>query len=158
KKRMFRNLGNGSFKDISNEAAIDNKSDGRGIGVVDFDNDGKLDLVQTNADQPLLLFHNVTANAGNWIELKLIGDGVKSNRDAIGARITLKAGGLVQIREIDGGNGYAGQSTRRAHFGLGKASKIDDLKIRWPSGSIETVTVPINRISYIKQGQGVIKK
>src|SRR5258708_16442678 len=90
---------------------------------------------------------------GNWIELKLIG--TKSNRDAIGASIRVEAGGLVQIREIDGGNGYAGQSSRRAHFGLGKASKIDRIEIKWPSGRVETATVPINRITYIHEGRGV---
>src|ERR1051325_6830278 len=114
KKRLFHYMANGTFKEISAEAGVDNKFDGRGIGVADFDNDGRLDMVQTNADQPLLLFHNITEHPGNWIELKLIG--VKSNRDAIGARIALQAGGLTQIREVDGGNGYAGQSMRRVHF------------------------------------------
>jgi len=156
KKRLFRNLGSGVFKEMAAAAGVDNTFDGRGIGVVDFDNDGKLDIVQTNADQPLLLYHNVTAAVGNWIELKLIG--VKSNRDAIGARIKVEAGGLVQIREIDGGNGYAGQSSRRAHFGLGKASKIDHMEIRWPSGRVDVLKVPINSISYIKEGQGIVPR
>src|SRR5262249_49850755 len=132
KKRLFHNMRNGVFKEISAEAGVDNNFDGRGIGVGDFDNDGKLDLVQTNADKPLLLYHNITEQAGNWIELKLIG--TKSNRDAIGARIKVEAGGLTQIREIDGGNGYASESSRRAHFGLGKANKIDRVEIKWPSG------------------------
>ncbi len=153
KKRLFHNMRNGAFKEISAEAGVDNTLDGRGIGIGDFDNDGRLDLVQTNADQPLLFYHNITERPGNWIELKLIG--TKSNRDAIGARIRVEAGGLVQIREIDGGNGYAGQSSRRAHFGLGKASKIDRIEIKWPSGRVETVTVPINRITYIHEGRGV---
>src|SRR5207302_10528724 len=156
KKRLFRNLGNGAFKEISAEARVDNQLDGRGIGMIDFDNDGKLDLVQTNADQPLLLYHNVTERSGNWVELKLIG--TKSNRDAIGARVKLEAGGLTQIREIDGGNGYAGQSTRRAHFGIGAAAKIDRVEIKWPSGRTESVSVPINRISYIEEGRGVVSR
>jgi len=124
--------------------------------VADLDNDGRLDLLQTNADQPLLLYHNVSREAGNWIELKLIG--TRSNRDAIGARVRLEAGGTTQIREVDGGNGYASQSSRRVHFGLGKAATIDRLEIRWPSGKKESVTVPINRISYIEEGRGVISK
>src|SRR5215467_7107430 len=156
KKKLFRNLGNGSFKDIAPEAGVDNDLDGRGIGVADFDNDGRLDLVQTNADQPLLLYHNITAKRGNWIELKLIG--TKSNRDAVGARVRVDAGGLVQIREVDGGNGYAGESTRRVHFGLGSAAKIDSLEIRWPSGMTERVTVPINRVTYIEEGHGVVAR
>ena len=153
KKRLFRNLGNGTFKEVSAEAGVDNPLDGRGIGVVDLDNDGRLDLVQTNADQPLLLFHNVTKKPGNWIELKLTG--VKSNRDAIGARVKVQAGGLTQIREVDGGNGYAGQSTRRVHFGIGSADKIERVEIRWPSGRAETVTVPLNHVSYIEEGKGI---
>ncbi len=156
KKKLFRNLGNGSFKDIAADAGIDNNLDGRGIGVADFDNDGRLDLVQTNADQPLLLYHNITEKPGNWIELKLIG--TRSNRDAIGARVRLEAGGFSLIREVDGGNGYAGQSTRRVHFGLGGASRIDSLQIKWPSGATETVTVPINRVTYIEEGHGVVAR
>ena len=156
RKKLFRNLGNGAFKDIGAEAGTDNNLDGRGIGVGDFDNDGKLDLVQTNAEQPLLFYHNITEKAGNWIELKL--SGTKSNRDAIGARVRVEAGGLTQIREVDGGNGYAGQSTRRVHFGLGGAAKIDRIQIKWPSGATETVTVPLNRVSYIEEGRGVVTK
>jgi len=112
--------------------------------------------VQSNAGQPLLLFHNITENPSNCIELKLIG--VKSNRDAIGARIRVQTRNLTQIREIDGGNGYAAQSTRRAHFGLGKPSKLTGSKIKWPSEKTEVVTVPINQISYIKEGQGVVSR
>jgi hypothetical protein len=156
KKKLYRNLANGTFKDISAESGVDNDLDGRGIGVGDFDNDGRLDLVQTNGDQPLLFYHNVTEKPGNWIELKLIG--TKSNRDAIGARVRVEAGGITQVREIDGGNGYAGESTRRAHFGLGAAAKIDKLQIHWPSGLNETVTVPLNRVTYIEEGRGVVPR
>lgn len=156
KKKLFHNLGNGSFKEISAEAGVDNQLDGRGIAIADLDNDGKLDIIQTNADQPLLLFHNVTEKTGNWIELKLIG--LQSNRDAIGARVQVEAGGITQIREVDGGNGYAGESTRRVHFGLGQAAKIDRLEIKWPSGRTQQVTVPLNRVSYIEEGRGVVPK
>ncbi len=156
KKKLFRNLGNGTFKDVAADAGVDNQLDGRGIGVADFDNDGRLDFVQTNADQPLLLYHNITEKTGNWVELKLIG--TKSNRDAIGARVRIEAGGLAQIREVDGGNGYAGESTRRVHFGLGSATRIDRVQVRWPSGVIETITVPMNRVSYVEEGRGVLTK
>jgi hypothetical protein len=102
----------------------------------------------------LLLYHNITEKTGNWIELKLIG--TRSNRDAIGARVRVEAGGITQIREVDGGNGYAGESTRRVHFGLGKATKIDRIEIRWPSGQTQQVVVPINRVTYVEEGRGVI--
>ncbi len=153
KKKLFRNLGSQSFKEISAEAGVDNDLDGRGVGVGDFDDDGILDFYQTNADQPGLFYHGVTEKAGHWIELMLTG--TKSNRDAIGARVTVKAGGLSLMREVNGGNGYSGQSTKRLHFGLGTASKIDSLEIRWPSGLVEKATVPINKISRLREGQGV---
>src|SRR5206468_12531609 len=136
--------GDGNFKEVGAEVGVNNDHDGRGIGVIDIDNDGKLDLIQTNANQPPIVYRNVSQGVGNWIELKLIG--TKSNRDGIGARIQLQAGGLTQIREVDGGNGYAGESTRRVHFGIGSATKINHLEIRWPSGRIEQVDVPMNRV------------
>jgi hypothetical protein len=153
KKKMFRNLGGQAFKEISAEAGVDNDKDGRGIGMGDFDNDGRLDLYQANADQMPYLYRGVTEGGGNWVQFKLTG--TKSNRDAIGARITLKAGGLTQIHEIDGGNGYAGQSTKRAHLGVGKATKVDSVEIHWPSGLVESIDgVQINKINKITEGSG----
>ena len=156
KKKLFHNLSGDLFKEISGPAGVDNEMDGRGVGVADFDNDGRLDFYQTNADQPALLYHNQTESAGNWIALKLTG--TKSSRDAIGARLTIRAGGNTWIREVDGGNGYASQSTTRVHVGLGSAAKIDSVEIRWPSGATETVSVPINKISSIEEGKGVVAR
>jgi hypothetical protein len=155
KKKLFRNLGTQSFKEISAEAGVDNDLDGRGIGVGDFDNDGRLDFYQSNADQPGLLYRDVIEKPGNWVELKLVG--TKSNRDAIGTRVTIKAGGLSMMREVNGGNGYSSQSTLRLHFGLGTADKIDPVEIRWPSGLKEKVTIPLNKISRIQEGKGLVK-
>ena len=152
KKKLFRNLNGQTFKEIAAEAGVDNDLDGRGVALADFDNDGRLDIFQTNTDQPSLLYHNVTAPAGNWVELQLAG--VKSNRDAIGARATLKIPGLTMIREVNGGNGYASQSSVRLHFGLGSAAKVDSLEIRWPSGLKEKFEVPVNKISTLREGTG----
>lgn len=154
RKKMFRNLGNQAFKEISAEAGVDNDLDGRGIGMGDFDNDGLLDFYQTNADQKSLLYRGRTQGAGNWVQMKLIG--AKSNRDAIGARVTLTAGGLTQIREVNGGNGYAGQSSLRLHFGVGRASKLDAVEIQWPSGLTEKVNLGVNKIHYVQEGKGVV--
>jgi hypothetical protein len=154
RKKLFRNLGGQVFKEMAAEAGVDNAMDGRGIAVADFDNDGLLDFYQTNANQPSLLYHNRTSSPGNWIELKLIG--TRSNRDAIGARVTAKVEGATLIREVNGGNGYASQSTTRVHIGIGGARRIDSLEIRWPSGLVERVTVPLNRLSYVKEGGGVV--
>jgi len=152
KKKLFHNRHDGTFADISAQAGVDNDLDGRGIAVADFDNDGRLDLVQANADQPLLLYRNITEKKTNWVEFKLIG--VKSNRGAIGARVRIRASDLNQIREVDGGNGYAGQSTKRIHFGLGAATKIDRLDVLWPSGTKETFSAPVNQITTLKEGEG----
>jgi hypothetical protein len=153
KKKMFRNVGGQDFVEISADAGVDNDLDGRGIAMADFDNDGRLDLFQTNADQISLLYHGVTEGSGNWVQFLLTG--TRSNRDAIGARIRIRAGGLTQIREIDGGNGYAGQSTKRAHFGIGKAATIDEVEIRWPSGHIDKLgPLPANTLHRMVEGQG----
>ena len=156
KKKLFRNLNGAAFKEMAAAAGVDNDLDGRGLGVLDMDNDGRLDFYQVNADQPSLLYHNITAPVGNWIELRLVG--TKSNRDAIGARIALRAGGKSWIREVNGGNGYAGQSTKTVHFGLGALDRIDSVEIRWPSGLKQTVTVTVGRISTIEEGKGVLAK
>ena len=155
KKKFFRNMGTQAFKEISAQAGVDNDLDGRGIGVADFDNDGRLDFYQSNADQPGLLYHNTTGKVGNWVELRLIG--TKSNRDAIGTRVKLKSGATTLVREVNGGNGYSSQSTTRLHFGLGAAELQEPVEIRWPSGLVEKVTVPLNKITRIQEGKGVLK-
>jgi ASPIC/UnbV protein/VCBS repeat protein len=149
KKKFFHNIDGHSFKEISADAGVDNDQDGRGIGVADFDNDGRLDFYQTNANQPSLLYHNVGAATGHWIELKLVG--TRSNRDAIGARVTLKTPNRTMIREVDGGNGYAGQSSQRVHFGLGADSRILSVTIRWPSGIVQTVVAPADKATTVQE-------
>lgn len=154
KKKLFRNLGNGSFQETAALAGVDNDKDGRGLAIADFDNDGLLDIYQTNADQFSLLYHGVTEGAGNWLELKLAG--TRSNRDAIGARITVRADGHTYIREVDGGNGYAGQSSTRAHIGIGRATTVDSVQIHWPSGLVEKIDPPVNRLTYVTEGKGAL--
>jgi len=155
RKRFFHNQGNATFQEIGATVGVNNDRDGRGIAIIDIDNDGRLDIVQTNANQAPILYHNVSGNVGNWVELKLMG--TKSNRDGIGARVQLQAGGLTQIRELDGGNGYAGQSMHRVHFGIGASNKIDALRIRWPSGRVEIFDVPINTFTSVQEGSGIVK-
>jgi hypothetical protein len=148
---MFRNVAGQEFVEISAAATVDNDRDGRGLAVADFDNDGRLDLFQTNADQQPILYRGVTDGAA-WVQFQLTG--TASNRDAIGARITIRAGNLTQIHEIDGGNGYAGQSMKRAHFGLGAAQTIDEVEIRWPSGRVEKLgPLSAHRLHKIVEGK-----
>jgi hypothetical protein len=161
KKRLFHNMADGTFKEVAGEAGVETTFDGRGLGVGDFDNDGLLDFYQTNANQPALLFRGRTENPGNWVELKLIG--TKSNRDALGTRVVLTAGGNSYLREVNGGNGYASQSTTRLHFGVGAASAVDRVEIRWPSGMMQTLPMEqtaglINKFTYIREEEGIVKR
>jgi len=158
KQRLFHNLGDGTFKEIGEEAGADNDLDGRGLAVADFDDDGLLDYYQTNANQPALLLKGAAANPGSWLQLRL--QGTTSNRDAIGARVLVTAGGETYLREVNGGNGYSSQSTFRLHFGLGKAKKIDAVEIRWPSGTVQKLVakegkgaLPINAIATLVEGK-----
>ncbi len=153
KKKLFRNLGGSTFAEVAASAGVDNDRDGRGIALADFDGDGRLDVFQTNAAQESLLYLNRTTGAGHWLGLRLVG--TKGNGDAIGARVTVTAGGARQVHELDGGNGYAAQSSKVLHFGLGAAAKVDAVEIRWPNGAVETVAVPVDRVSTVREGSGV---
>jgi hypothetical protein len=101
-----------------------------------FDNDGFVDLVVANNNDPPLLLHNSGGNGNHFVSFKLTG--TKSNRDAIGARLKLTVGGMTQIREVQSGGSYMSQSDLRAHFGLASAANIDKLEITWPSGAKQT--------------------
>jgi ASPIC and UnbV/FG-GAP-like repeat len=150
RKKLFRNVGGQAFEEIAAAARVDNDRDGRGIGLGDFDNDGRLDWIQSNANQPALMFHNVTRGSGHWIELKLIG--TRSNRDAIGARVTVETPSRTLTREVNGGNGYASQSSTRVHVGLGADVLVRAIRVRWPSGLVERVAAPVDRITTVREG------
>jgi enediyne biosynthesis protein E4 len=131
---LFHNEGNGKFVETSRQAGsgLQQLFVGRGVAFADFDNDGFMDLVvANNGDRPLLL-HNSGATGTHFLNLKLVGS--KTNRDAMGARVRVVAGGTSQIREIAGGGSYLSQSDLRAHFGLGKALTVETVDVQWPSG------------------------
>jgi len=150
---LFRNNGNGTFEEVgeSSGEAMKKKYGGRGAAFGDFDNDGDIDVLVNNIDAAPTLLRNDGGNQLNWLEILLVG--TRSNRDAIGARLTLQAGSLRMIREIKAGGSFMSTSDRRAHFGLGKARTVDTLEIRWPSGAVETLrNLPVNRILTYKEG------
>ena len=154
----FLNLGGGRFVDISAVAGLDYADDGRALAVVDWDQDGALDLVTSNRTGPQLRFlGNRNAGGGHFLALRL--EGRRSNRDAIGARVELfLAGGRRLVRAVRAGDGYLGQSSRWLHFGLGATTAIDRIRVRWPSGLLEEVRgLDADRWYTLREGSGSVE-
>ena len=123
----------------------------RGAAFGDIDNDGRIDVVLGNTDSAPTVLRNESPNKGHWLRIKLVG-GPKSPRDAIGATVFLTAGGKRRRQDVISGASYCSQSDLRLHFGLGTATRVDKLEIRWPSGAKETVEIKeIDREITIKE-------
>jgi enediyne biosynthesis protein E4 len=131
---LFHNERNGKFAETTSAAGdgFTVPHLGRGAAFADFDNDGHVDVVVANSGESPLLLHNRGGDGNHFLNLKLVG--ATSNRDAMGARVKLRAGGVTQIREISGGGSYLSQSDLRQHFGLGSQTRVDSVEITWPSG------------------------
>jgi hypothetical protein len=137
RKELYRNLGDGKFQEIARDVSGDfliGKS-ARGSAIGDYDNDGDLDILTVNLNDRPSLYRNDGGNGKHWIAFKL--EGTRSNRDAIGARVEIEAGGRKQISEVRSGGNYLSQDDMRIHFGLGEAQRVDRVRIRWPNGNIE---------------------
>ncbi|MBO0859703.1 MAG: CRTAC1 family protein [Chloracidobacterium sp.] len=159
---LFRNV-NGRFYELGSSAgvALNLPRSSRGSAIGDFDNDGDLDILLNNIDDvPTLLRNDGAAQVGHWLAVKLIGDvNRKCPRDAIGATVFCKVGGKTMRAEIASGRGYNSQSDLRAHFGLGVATKIDSLEVRWPNGKAEQYSIKtVDQIITIEQGRGLINE
>jgi hypothetical protein len=154
-KILYHNNGNGTFTDISGDAGpgITAVASSRGLAVGDLWNNGRLSVVITNMNSKPSLLVNDVQNSNRWMALKLIG--TRSNRDAVGAHITVKAGKRTLVDEVRSGSSYNSNSDMRVHFGLGAAPKIDSVQIRWPSGLVETFeNVRVDSINTLKEGSG----
>jgi enediyne biosynthesis protein E4 len=150
---LFRNVGSGRFTEVGERAGAGfrsrDRASSRGLAAADLNNDGLLDLVMTSLDDPPAVLLNRSARA-SWLLVKL--HGTRSNRSAIGARLTVKVGGTTYRRDVNGGNSYQSQSDLRLHVGLGAASRIDELVVRWPSGRSEVRrNVSVNTILTIEE-------
>ena len=129
---LFRNNGDGTFVDVGWVNDADRIEDGRGLSVLDWDHDGRPDLIVRNYRQPAELLHN-TGPTRHWLELALVG--VRSNRDAVGARVRVRTPAGWQLREVSAGSGYLSGSSLVQHVGLGDAARADEVTIDWPSGA-----------------------
>jgi hypothetical protein len=137
---LLRNDGKGNFLDVSSisGAYFKEKYVGRGSTFGDYDNDGDLDLFIKNLNDTPKLLRNDGGNSNNWlmVEAKL----AAGKRDAVGARVTVNAGGITQIQDLIPVTGYLSQADHRRHFGLGEASKAETVEVRWPDGRITKLT------------------
>jgi hypothetical protein len=157
KRLLYRNLGGKNMADVSANAGpgVTEPHSSRGLAFVDFDNDGDLDLVINNMNEPPSLLRNDGGNRLPFLSLKLVG--VRSNRSAIGAVVTLTAGGRTQVQQVVSGSSFLSQNDLRLHFGLGEAQVVDRIVIRWPfPNSVDSITkVKPNQFLTITEGKGV---
>lgn len=159
--QIFLNLRDGTFSEISDQCGpgLHLKKVSRGAAFGDYDNDGDIDVLITNSNQPPDLLKNAglsnkSANPNHWLVLETVG--TKSNRDGIGARVTVTVNETEQIREVKSGSSYLCQSDMRLHFGLGDADRADEVTIRWPSGWVERFKdVRADQFLRVTEGEGL---
>src|SRR5215475_1500370 len=156
---LFRNLDGNKFVEVpaATGSGLALVLTARGTAFGDLFNDGHIDVVLNNEDSIPTLLRNVVTNSNHWVAFKLIG-GLKSPRDAIGAKMFVTAAGLRQRADVFSGGSYASSSDQRLHFGLGTADKVDRIEIVWPSGSKETIQVPsVDKIYTVEEGRGIVQ-
>jgi enediyne biosynthesis protein E4 len=149
---LLENNGDGKFTDGANRggAYFRTKIRARGSVILDYNNDGRMDIVVTAIGDRAFLLRNRDPSPAHWLTLDL--QGVRGNRDGFGARITISAGGKSQYTEARCPAAFLGQSDRRVHFGLGQSQRVERLEIRWPSGTVQTLeNVPVDQVLKVKE-------
>jgi hypothetical protein len=155
---LFRNLGNGKFVELGEEAgpAMAARHVSRGCAFGDFDNDGDMDMLVMNQNEPPSLVRNDAPAGNHWLKVRL--EGTKSNRSAIGARVLVHYGGKVQAQEVMSQSSYLSANDPRLHFGMGAATTAD-VEIYWPSGLADSLkSVPANQLLTLREGNGPVKE
>jgi enediyne biosynthesis protein E4 len=152
---LYHNNGNGTFTDVSATAGsgINTVSSARGLAIGDLWNNGQLSVVINNVYARPSLLVNRSPSHNHWVAFKTVG--TRSNRDGIGAKLTVKAGKRTLVDEVRSGSSYISQSDLRVHFGLGSAAKLDSVQVRWPSGLVELFNdLSVDAIHTLKEGSG----
>ena len=153
---LFRNLGTGAFEEVSEAAGLRGLPlrSRRGAAFGDLDDDGLVDAVVVNLGEPPTVLLNTSDNRNQSVTLKLVQ--TKGNRDAVGARVTLRTSKRTQLQEVQAGASYLSQNDLRLHFGLGQGEKIERVEVRWSGGETEAISgVAPDRIVTVTQGKGV---
>ena len=153
--QLFLNNGKGRFRDISRQAGdyFLRPHVGRGLACCDYDNDGLMDLAVSNNGEPAFLLHNATQTPYHWLRLEL--QGTKSNRDAVGAKVTFQVGPRKLVRHRKGGGSYLSAGDPRLLIGIGEARQVDQIEIRWPSGLVQRLgPLPVDRGYRVVEGDG----
>jgi enediyne biosynthesis protein E4 len=154
---IFRNLGDGKFEELRDLAGpgIAESHCSRGVAFGDFDNDGDIDILVVNLNEPPSLLRNDVSGTNHWLKVLLIG--VASNRSAIGAQVVAAYGERRQAQAVVAQSSYLSVNDRRLHFGLGSAATAS-LEIRWPNGAVEKIAeVAAGQLVVIREGSGVIR-
>jgi hypothetical protein len=159
RNQVFRNAGRGRFEHVTSDVGgplLVEKSY-RGAAFGDYDDDGDTDVLVSVLDAGPVLLRNESARSASshWITLRL--EGTASNRSAVGAKVTVEAGGRRQIAEVRSGGSYVSQNDFRVHMGLGAATSVERVTIRWPNGKAETVATPLaaDRFYVAREGAGI---
>ncbi len=155
---IFRNLGQGRFEEMIDQGGpgISAAHASRGVAFGDFDNDGDIDILIMNQNEPPSLLRNDVSGGNHWLKVKLVG--TRSNRSAIGATVIASYAGKKQAQAVMAQSSYLSVSDRRLHYGLGQATTAD-LEIRWPNGAQERIpNVAANQLITIREGAGVVKR
>jgi len=153
---LFRNQGDGTFVEMGAEAGpgISARHCSRGAAFGDFDNDGDIDVLIMNVNEPPTLLRNDAPPGNHWIKIRL--EGTKSNRSAIGARVLVRYGGKVQVQELLSQSSFLSSNDPRLHFGLGTLTTAD-IEVHWPSGLVESIkSVAANQLLTVREGKGQV--